>query len=125
MNTIPPTVSPSNTPGKQEFDNYAADYGAGVDNPVKGILGDAADSYPAVKLRWLFHMHPKLRAKGAAFRVFDLGCGAATMLRLMTEVGLHCGMSGCDVSAGMLRVAERHWPANRQLTPSGRHAVSA
>lgn len=112
MNTTPSTGSPSNAPSKQEFDNYAADYGAGMDNPVKGILGDSADSYLAVKLRWLFHRYPELRAKGAAFRVLDYGCGAATMLRLMTEAGLHCSMSGCDVSVGMLQEAERRWPAN-------------
>jgi ubiquinone/menaquinone biosynthesis C-methylase UbiE len=94
----------------QEFDDYAAEYDAGMDNAVKGLLGDSADAYIGVKLNWLLRRFPDLRDKASDFRLLDYGCGAATMLRLIAEADLHLDLSGCDISSGMLQEASRRWP---------------
>jgi len=94
-----------------EFDHYSKAYGAGMENPVKGLLGDSADAYLEVKLRWLLHTYRHLRSADETYRLLDYGCGAADMLRLMTESGLRFNKSGCDISAGMLQEAEERWPS--------------
>ena len=93
-----------------EFDSYATDYGAGMDNPVKAILGDSADAFVAIKLRWLLRRFPMLDTIGPAYHILDYGCGAATLLRLMAERGMSATLMGSDVSARMLHEAGRHWP---------------
>src|SRR5690242_21128079 len=85
-----------------EFDAYASNYVAGMENPLKALLGDSADQYMEVKLRWLLRRFPRLRTAGAGMRILDYGCGAATLLRLMAEVGVRASLTGCDVSIGML-----------------------
>lgn len=93
-----------------EFDAYAPDYAAGMENPVKALLGRAADDYLAVKLDWLLHAMPGLAAADASFRLLDYGCGTAALLRLMARRGLRARLAGCDIAAGMLAEAERLWP---------------
>ena len=100
-------------PGQQgaEFDAYAGEYGAGMDNSVKALLGESADDFVAIKLRWLLHRFPDLRRRDESFRVLDYGCGTGTLLRLMAQEGLRATLAGCDVSSGMLAEAARQWPA--------------
>lgn len=92
-----------------EFDAYAPDYAAGMDNPVKAMLGDSAEQFVAVKLRWLLRRYPALSTAGSDMRILDYGCGTATMLRLMAASGVPARLTGCDVSQGMLDEAERMW----------------
>jgi SAM-dependent methyltransferase len=98
-----------------EFDAYAADYGAGMDNPVKALLGTSADDFVAIKLRWLLRRFPFLRHQGRFFRILDYGCGTATLLRLMTAQGLAATLLGCDISSGMLHQAAESWPAGMRV----------
>lgn len=100
-----PTAEP-----RAEFDAYASDYAAGMENPLKAALGESAEQFVALKLRWLLRRYPTLRAGGAPMRVLDYGCGAATLLRLMAEEGVTASLAGTDVSEGMLAEAERRWP---------------
>jgi ubiquinone/menaquinone biosynthesis C-methylase UbiE len=93
-----------------EFDAYATDYAGGMDNPVKSLLGESADAFVAVKLRWMLRQFPDLRTKDRNFRVLDYGCGIATLLRLMAEDGLQATLMGCDVAGNMLDEAARRWP---------------
>src|SRR5690242_17604210 len=95
-----------------EFDAYAGEYGAGMDNSVKALLGESADDFVAIKLRWLLHRFPDLRQRDESFRVLDYGCGTGTLLRLMAQDGLRATLAGCDVSSGMLAEAGRQWPAD-------------
>jgi SAM-dependent methyltransferase len=97
--------------GTAEFDHYAHDYGAGMENPIKALAGDSAEGFVAVKLSWLLRQFPDLSAKGESFRILDYGCGTATLLRLMAEAGLAASLLGCDVSVGMLEEARRRWPS--------------
>ena len=98
-------------PSTAEFDDYAPGYAAGMDNPVKSLLGDSADAFVAVKLNWLLRRFPELRSKGRDFRILDYGCGTATLLRLMAGAGLQTALCGCDISRAMMQEAQAHWPA--------------
>jgi SAM-dependent methyltransferase len=109
---MPTQAPPEGTRGPPpvEFDAYAPGYAAGMENPLKAVLGESAEQYVALKLDWLLRRHPSLRAADAPMRVLDYGCGAATLLRLMAEAGVSASLAGCDVSGGMLAEAERRWP---------------
>ncbi len=102
-----PTVQP-------EFDDYAAGYDAGMDNPVKALLGESGDDFVAVKQRWLMHRFPALRGSGEPLRLLDYGCGIATLLRLLACAGAKARFAGTDISPGMLAEAERIWPRELQ-----------
>jgi ubiquinone/menaquinone biosynthesis C-methylase UbiE len=93
-----------------EFDAYATEYDAGMENPVKSLLGESADDFVMIKLRWLLREFPELRQADIAFRVLDYGCGIGTLLRLMAEAGLRARLMGCDVSSQMLNEAVERWP---------------
>ena len=52
-----------------EFDDYAAEYKGGLDNPVKRLLGNSPDQFIAVKARWLMRHEPMLETGGLAVLV--------------------------------------------------------
>ncbi len=104
------TISDQSSKPAAEFDTYASDYAAGMDNPVKSLLGESADDFVAIRLNWMLRRMPELRGKDRGFRILDYGCGTATLLRLMAEAGLTASLAGCDLSAGMLKEACRRWP---------------
>lgn len=111
----PPSVQESAHSPEQEgaeFDSYAHAYAAGMDNPVKQFLGDSAEDFVAIKLRWLLRACPALRSADASYHLLDYGCGTGTLLRLMREEGLRATLAGCDISRQMLDEAARCWPAN-------------
>ena len=66
--------------GPAEFDSYARDYSAGMENRVKQMFGNAADDFVAVKLRWLYRECRGLCSAKESFRVLDYGCGTGTLL---------------------------------------------
>lgn len=98
-----------------EFDDYAAEYHGGLDNPVKRMMGNSADQFIAVKTRWLMRREPALRTGGLA--VLDYGCGVGSLMRVLAETGARADFTGCDVSTGMLRQVEKRWPARLGKTP--------
>jgi SAM-dependent methyltransferase len=105
-------AAPESQPRTAEFDRYAPGYSAGMENPLKAMLGESAEQYVALKLRWLLQRYPWLRERtDGPVRMLDYGCGIATLLRLMAEAGVQCGLAGCDISEGMLAEADRRWPA--------------
>ena len=91
-----------------EFDKHASTYDGGLDNPVKKALGDA-DSFIAVKARWLLRHEPGLRQGGLS--LLDYGCGAGDLMRVLAGLGARATFTGCDVSTGMLDEAASRWPA--------------
>jgi SAM-dependent methyltransferase len=95
---------------RPEFDRYARGYSAGMDNPIKALLGGSADDYVAVKLRWLRRRIPWLGVDDDR-DILDYGCGVGTLMRLMAETGIGARLWGSDVSAGMLEEASALWPA--------------
>lgn len=97
-----------------EFDRHAESYDGGIDNSVKGMLGDA-DSFIAVKARWLMRHEPGLH--GGDLGLLDYGCGAGDLMRVLAGMGARARFRGCDVSAGMLAEAARRWPAGLGSAP--------
>ena len=92
-----------------EFDKHARSYDGGLDNPVKRLMGNAADQFIAVKARWLLRREPAL--KEGALSLLDYGCGAGDLMRVLAGLGAQASFTGCDVSQGMLAEASTRWPA--------------
>ena len=99
-----------------EFDDYAAEYQGGLDNPVKRMLGSSPDQFIAVKTRWLMRREPKLKTGGLA--VLDYGCGVGSLMRVLAETGARAEFTGCDISTGMLRQVEKRWPRELGSPPA-------
>ena len=76
-----------------EFDDYAAEYKGGLDNPVKRLLGNSPDQFIAVKARWLMRHEPMLETGGLA--VLDYGCGVGSLMRVLAETGARAEFTGC------------------------------
>ncbi len=95
-----------------EFDAYAADYDAGMDNPLKKRLGQDAIAFIEVKVDWLLRAMRRRRQldpSRAETRILDYGCGAGTLLSVLRQRGCAGHLAGCDVSAEMLAEARRRW----------------
>ncbi|HJQ84554.1 MAG TPA: class I SAM-dependent methyltransferase [Candidatus Binatia bacterium] len=92
-----------------EFDEYASGYTAGMEHPLKRLVGRDADAFLAVKARWLARHLRGAGATAAPLRLLDYGCGIGAFLRALREVGLRAEMAGCDASAGMLEEAVKRW----------------
>jgi len=97
-----------------EFDQYAAGYNAGMDHPLKRLVGRSAEEFTGVKVRWLLRdlgRRPQVAAndRGTALRILDYGCGTGTFLRLLYESKLSCELRGCDPSSAMLAEAAGRW----------------
>lgn len=92
-----------------EFDEYAAEYQGGLDNPIKRLLGSTPDQFIAVKARWLLRREPELLKGGLS--VLDYGCGVGFLMRVLAGMGAKASFTGCDISTGMLKQVEKRWPA--------------
>ena len=95
-----------------EFDQFAVGYSAGMDNPVKSMVGDNPDIFIEVKARWLLANLAQHAAKGQLAvpqRLLDFGCGAGLFLRVLRRLGFTGELHGCDISSGMLAEAGRTW----------------
>ncbi len=102
---------PGNPP-QSEFDAYAADYSAGMDVGLKRCLGSSAESFIEVKASWLLRYLERfpLRGNAASPRLLDYGCGAGTLLHVLSKMKFPAALSGCDVSQEMLKEASKRWP---------------
>lgn len=95
-----------------EFDEYAEGYDAGMDNPVKRMLGNDPAAYLRVKIDWLLNDLRRRPIPSAATnrpRLLDYGCGHGLFLKVLAEEGFPGDLTGCDVSQEMLRQAARVW----------------
>lgn len=102
----PPTPDPERPAA--EFDAYAPGYDAGMENPIKRLLGESAEQYIAVKARWL---RQDLR-DFVATAILDFGCGEGAFLRQLADVE-PASLYGCDVSHEMMEEARRRGPSDR------------
>ncbi len=103
-----PPPGASSDPRPAEFDAYARGYDAGMDDPLKRLLGASADQYLAVKVRWL---RDDLNDFGSRPVLLDFGCGEGAFLRQWATAGDRDRLYGCDVSRGMLEEALERWHA--------------
>ena len=112
--TTPDPASWSGEPA--EFDDYAAEYQGGLDNPIKRLLGSSPDQFIAVKARWLLRREPALRTGGLS--VLDYGCGVGFLMRVLAQMGVKASFTGCDISTGMLKQVEKRWPRELGAPPT-------
>ena len=99
-----------------EFDQHAATYDGGLDNPIKRMMGNSADQFIGVKARWLLRHEPGLKTGGLS--LLDYGCGAGDLMRVLAGMGARAAFTGCDISGGMLEEAARRWPAGSGPVPT-------
>jgi SAM-dependent methyltransferase len=98
--------------GVPKFDRYACRYTAGMENPVKRLVGRDADQFINVKVRWLLRHLAEARGVPSSVRLLDYGCGTGAMLRALQRRRFPGTLVGCDASAGMLEEAARGWGAD-------------
>ena len=101
-------TNPTNDANYAEFDEYAEAYSAGMDDPVKALLGRSADDYIRVKTDWLEERFSRLKMS-PELHLLDYGCGAGALLRVVRNQGWQTALSGCDISEGMIGVAQKSW----------------
>jgi SAM-dependent methyltransferase len=110
--------------GSAEFDAYASGYAAGMEDPIKRLMGGDFDAFIDLKARWLLRdlARRPLRSvpRPSAAALLDFGCGTGELLQALRRHGFPGGLQGCDVSAGMLAEAARRW---RDGPPPALHRV--
>lgn len=95
-----------------EFDSYAEGYDAGMDNPIKRMLGSDPTAFLRIKVDWLLddlRRRPIASAGTATPGLLDYGCGTGLFLKVLADSGFAGSLTGCDVSRAMLEQAERLW----------------
>lgn len=104
---------------KPEFDAYASQYNAGMDNPTKRLMGDDAEIFIEVKARWLLRDLINRASWPAPFNdlnLLDFGCGVGTFLKVLDRLGFSGALRGCDTSPGMVAEARRTWANGARST---------
>jgi 2-polyprenyl-3-methyl-5-hydroxy-6-metoxy-1,4-benzoquinol methylase len=101
----------NNVSDEAEFDQYASFYDAGMHHSVKLTLGETAEAFIDVKVRWLkraLTKHRKYRQNNDELKLLDFGCGDGIFLERLHRLGVSCKSYGCDVSSAMvMRARER------------------
>lgn len=93
-----------------KFDRFARGYDAGMDAPLKRLVGGNAESFITIKAEWFLRFvrhHPAARPGDC--QLLDFGCGTATLLRVLRRLGYQGALAGCDVSPAMLEEGRRVW----------------
>ena len=89
-----------------EFDQYAENYQAGMEHPLKRWLGPSRESYLICKTDWihkqLLSIAIRMRVSLSDMDVLEVGCGDGALLRAMRTAGFGGALHGCDVSAQMI-----------------------
>lgn len=94
---------------RAEFDAFANAYDAGMDNPLKRMVGDSADDFIELKVRWLLRDLGRERSTAKSLTLFDYGCGAGLFLRHLRRARFAGRLHGGDISGAMLEEARRTW----------------
>lgn len=92
----------------KEFDNYAADYSAGMENPVKKMMAGSAVDFLKPKVELL----KRIAAQGnPSPKLLDFGCGSADFLNLVASECPNWGLYGSDISEEMMNEARKRYGA--------------
>jgi SAM-dependent methyltransferase len=97
-----------------EFDAYARNYNAGMEDRIKAALGKSANVFLIAKVELLFRYlrrDPRMASDNTEIRLLDFGCGTGDFLALLAEQDCRWRFEGCDLSNGMLAEARSRYPA--------------
>ena len=93
-----------------EFDQFAANYSGGLENPLKRWLGGEVQHWlrPKIELLidWLTTAAAHQCLEMASLRLLDVGCGDGQFLKLLRQAGFTGILNGCDVSSAMIDRAQ-------------------
>jgi SAM-dependent methyltransferase len=105
--------APSAAGSGPEFDAYAPGYSAGMEDPIKRLMGGEFAAYMDLKSRWFLRdLARRPLGSGtvpAAATLLDFGCGTGELLQSLRRQGFAGELQGCDVSTAMLEEAARRW----------------
>lgn len=87
-----------------EFDAYADGYAAGMENPLKKIVGKNPNEFLMPKIHILTELFEYQRTTP---RVLDFGCGTGEMLALLAQAKPEWTLIGADISQQMIKEAEK------------------
>ena len=93
----------------KEFDNYAADYSAGMENPVKKMMAGSALDFLRPKVALLKKMVANPEAN---FKLLDFGCGSGDFLSLVAAECPSWNLYGSDISEEMMNEARKRYGAD-------------
>lgn len=109
---------------RAEFDAFAPGYNAGMEDPLKRLIGPSADIFLEYKARWLMDFLKKqVPQRQSPWEFLDFGCGTGGFLRSMQSLGFNAAFQGCDISCKMLEEAVRTW-SRSQPVPRLHHTES-
>ena len=92
----------------KEFDNYATDYSAGMENPVKKLMAGSALDFLKPKVELL----KKIAAHGnPSPKLLDFGCGSGDFLSLVSAECPSWQLYGSDISEEMMNEARKRYGA--------------
>jgi len=107
-----------------EFDAFAPGYNAGMEDPLKRLIGPSADVFLDYKASWLMDFLQKQQpAAPSPLDFLDFGCGTGGFLRSLQSMGFNAAFQGCDISAKMLEEAVRTWDRSKPI-PQLHHTES-
>jgi SAM-dependent methyltransferase len=98
---------------RAEFDQLADGYSAGMENPIKRLVGRTADDFIFPKVQWLLRDQQRRPLKSGCRDLLDLGCGTGRFLWHLQKSNFPARMHGCDVSTGMLGELMRRWDSQQ------------
>lgn len=87
-----------------EFDAYADGYAAGMENPLKKIVGKNPNEFLIPKIQILTEL---IECQRSTPRVLDFGCGTGEMLALLALAKPEWTLFGADISQQMINEAEK------------------
>lgn len=98
--------SPDASDGTAEFDRYAADYDASLNQGLK-VSGESKEYFASGRLRHLRARFDSLNF--APEHVLDFGCGTGTATPLLFDLLQVRSVRGLDPSAQSLEIARNRW----------------
>lgn len=94
-----------------EFDAYASEYSAGMEHPLKSLLGSSAKAYLQPKVNWLVKYLSCLKTDEVcdlkmASKLLEVGCGTGSFLECLHDSCFPGELYGADISQLMLEKAK-------------------
>lgn len=90
-----------------QFDEFAPTFDGGMTHPLKRMSGTSRASFIDVKVRWLQQRLATELSSTAGFELLDYGCGDGLFVERLYHFGFTNRMRACDVSQGMLGLAQQ------------------